>query len=116
MIQAAKALSTKPSVAGQAYFITNDDAQPFWRFLGDFLEPLGYGRPRIKLPFYPILMLAIIFEYLVRYHHDIFLLKNCETKFISPPKKSKFRQCSNYYKVYGVMILPGLLATDYAAL
>lgn len=68
MIQAAKALSTKPSVAGQAYFITNDDAQPFWRFLGDFLEPLGYGRPRIKLPFYPILMLAMIFEYLVRYH------------------------------------------------
>lgn len=64
-IMAAKALSTKPSVAGQAYFITNDDAQPFWRFLGDFLEPLGYGRPRIKLPFYPILMLAIIFEYLI---------------------------------------------------
>lgn len=53
-------------MAGQAYFITNDDAQLFWRFLGDFLEPLGYDRPRIKLPFYPILLLAIIFEYLVR--------------------------------------------------
>ena len=66
MLQAADALSTRPSVAGQAYFITNDDAQPFWRFLGDFLEPLGYGRPRIKLPFYPILLLAMIFEYLVR--------------------------------------------------
>ena len=68
MWQAADALSSRPSVAGQAYFITNDEAQPFWRFLGDFLEPLGYGRPRIKLPFYPILALAMLFEYMVRLH------------------------------------------------
>jgi sterol-4alpha-carboxylate 3-dehydrogenase (decarboxylating) len=52
-------------VAGQAFFITNDDARPFWGMLGDLLAGLGYGRPRIKLPFWLIFTLAAIFEYLV---------------------------------------------------
>ena len=56
---------TEKDVAGQAYFITNDDARPFWGMLGDLLVGLGYGRPRTKLPFWLIFMLAAIFEYMV---------------------------------------------------
>jgi sterol-4alpha-carboxylate 3-dehydrogenase (decarboxylating) len=36
---------------------------PFWGFMGDLLEGLGYGRPRIKLPALLILFLAIVFEW-----------------------------------------------------
>lgn len=28
-------------IGGQVYFITNDDARPFWGFLGDILQGLG---------------------------------------------------------------------------
>jgi len=54
-------------VAGRAYFITNDDAQPFWGFVGDVLQPLGYGRPRIKLPFSLVFFIACVFEFLVSF-------------------------------------------------
>ena len=52
-------------MAGQAYFITNDDARRFWDMLGDICEGLGYERPHIKLPYLLIFTLAAIFEYLV---------------------------------------------------
>ena len=67
-MQAAKALLADASVAGQAYFITNDDARPFWTFLGDILAGLGYGphlRPHTKLPYLLVFVMAAIFEYLV---------------------------------------------------
>lgn len=50
-IQAAEALGeggTASPLAGRAYFVTNCDPRPFWGFLGDVCEGLGYGRPRIR--------------------------------------------------------------------
>ena len=52
--------------AGQAYFITNNDPRPMWEFLGDLLEPLGYGRPRIRLPWLPLFLLALFMEWVVQ--------------------------------------------------
>ena len=46
--------------AGRPYFITNGDPRPFWGFMGDLLEGLGYGRPHIKLPFYPLFLIACV--------------------------------------------------------
>ncbi len=46
--------------AGRPYFITNGDPRPFWGFMGDLLEGLGYGRPHIKLPFYPLFVISIL--------------------------------------------------------
>mmetsp|Transcript_19239 Transcript_19239/g.58075 ORF Transcript_19239/g.58075 Transcript_19239/m.58075 type:complete len:359 (+) Transcript_19239:417-1493(+) len=64
-LQAAEKVAPGSPVAGRAYFITNDDAQPFWGFVGDVIEPLGYGRPRIKLPFYLVFFIACVFEFLI---------------------------------------------------
>ena len=67
-IQAAEALaspSQAAAVAGQAYFITNADPQPFWGFMGDVCEGLGYGRPRIHLPFALIYAIALFVQYVV---------------------------------------------------
>lgn len=50
-IQAADALAeggAQSAVAGKAYFVTNDDPRPFWGFMGDLCEGLGYGRPHIR--------------------------------------------------------------------
>ena len=50
-IQAAEALleaGPSSALAGKAYFVTNDDPRPFWGFMGDLCEGLGYGRPRIR--------------------------------------------------------------------
>ena len=60
-VSAARALSRgDAAVAGKAFFITNDDPRPFWTFMGDLLQPLGYGRPHIKLPFWPIYVVAVL--------------------------------------------------------
>ena len=64
-VQAAEALARVPKVAGQAYFITNAEPRPFWTFLGDFLEPLGYERPSRRLPWQLVFALAIIYEWII---------------------------------------------------
>lgn len=64
-IEAADALSLDSPLAGKAYFITNADPRPFWGFMGDVCEGLGYGRPHIKLPFYLVYFIALIVQYLV---------------------------------------------------
>jgi sterol-4alpha-carboxylate 3-dehydrogenase (decarboxylating) len=51
--------------AGKAYFITNDDPRPFWGMMGDICEGLGYGRPRIHLPYHLIMAVAYVVQYLV---------------------------------------------------
>ena len=48
------ARSKNITIAGKPYFVTNDDPRSFWGFMGDLLEPLGYERPRIRLPFWPL--------------------------------------------------------------
>ncbi|GLC45122.1 hypothetical protein PLESTB_001470900 [Pleodorina starrii] len=64
---AADAPDAAPSrVAGKAYFITNGEPRPFWGMMGDICEGLGYGRPRIHLPFLLVFVLALVFEWVVR--------------------------------------------------
>lgn len=65
---AAEELSLESRVAGQAYFITNDDPQPFWGFVGNMLEGLGYPpkmRPHIKLPYVLVYMIALLMQYII---------------------------------------------------
>ncbi|KAK9915040.1 hypothetical protein WJX75_003997 [Coccomyxa subellipsoidea] len=62
---AADLLAPGAKCAGKAYFITNADPQPFWRFLGDFLEPLGYARPSKKLPWRLIFAIAVIVQFII---------------------------------------------------
>ncbi|PNH01364.1 Sterol-4-alpha-carboxylate 3-dehydrogenase, decarboxylating [Tetrabaena socialis] len=62
---AAAALRPGSAVAGKPYFITNGEPKRFWGMMGDMCEGLGYGRPRIHLPYLLVLMLAMVFEYLV---------------------------------------------------
>lgn len=57
---AAKALDISSKAAGQVYFITNDETRTFWGTLGDFLEPLGFDRPRISIPFAVAYVIAFI--------------------------------------------------------
>lgn len=63
--QAADAM-TPTAVAGKAYFVTNQDPQPFWGMMGDVCGGLGYTRPHLRLPFLLILLVAAIFEYIIR--------------------------------------------------
>ena len=55
---ALAARGPRAAPAGRPYFITNGDPRPFWVFMGDLLAGLGYGRPHIKLPFYPLFLIA----------------------------------------------------------
>jgi nucleoside-diphosphate-sugar epimerase len=64
-MQAAKALSLDSPLAGNAYFITNADPQPFWRFTGDILEGLGYDRPSIRLPASLLYWLACLVSFVI---------------------------------------------------
>lgn len=63
-LAAARALADPekaPLVGGRPYFVTNDDPRPFWTFMGDLLEPLGYGRPHVNLPYWPLYIIACIY-------------------------------------------------------
>lgn len=64
-IQAAEKLSLQSPIGGQAYFITNDDPQLFWGFIGDLLEGLGYRRPYIHLPLLLVLIIAFILDWII---------------------------------------------------
>ena len=64
-MQAAEKLHLSSSIAGKAYFITNDEPIPAFTMFGEILEPLGYGRPRIRLPLLPIFLLALFLMYVV---------------------------------------------------
>ena len=63
--QADEALSRSSQAAGQAFFVTDGEPYPFWEFVGDILEPLGYGRPSISLPGPLIYGVAWIFQYIL---------------------------------------------------
>lgn len=65
-IAAAERLSPGSSVAGQAYFITNDETTLFWDQCGVLLGALGYPKPRICLPYYLCYSLAIIIEIVLK--------------------------------------------------
>lgn len=64
-LAAAEALRAGGPAAGKAFFVTNDDPQPFWGFMGDICEGLGYGRPRIPLPFALVMFIACLMQYII---------------------------------------------------
>ena len=67
-MQAAEALSLGSQVAGQAYFITNDDPQPFWGFADSILKGLDFPpklRPHIRLPYILVYLIALLMEYVI---------------------------------------------------
>jgi len=51
LLLADEHLGEGSAVAGQAYFITNGEPMPFWRFVRKVVEPLGYAGPRMRIPF-----------------------------------------------------------------
>ncbi|XP_020970303.1 3beta-hydroxysteroid-dehydrogenase/decarboxylase [Arachis ipaensis] len=46
-----------------AYFITNMEPIKFWEFMSLILEGLGYERPRIKIPAFVLMPIALLVEY-----------------------------------------------------
>lgn len=63
-IQADKALTTPESkLAGQAYFITNDENVPFWKHMGIILSALGYDPPSVCIPFIVCFIIASILDF-----------------------------------------------------
>ena len=51
--------------AGKPYFVTNDEPRPFWGFMGDLCDGLGYGRPRIHLPVFLVMLIAYLVQYII---------------------------------------------------
>lgn len=61
-IQAAEHLVPGSKVAGQAYFITNDETTLFWSQCGVILGKLGYPKPSVSIPFALCYVIATIVE------------------------------------------------------
>lgn len=60
---AEQALSSEiPSVAGEAFFITNKEPIVLWEFISNILGGLGYQRPRFRLPFKLVLFSVLLVE------------------------------------------------------
>jgi sterol-4alpha-carboxylate 3-dehydrogenase (decarboxylating) len=66
-------------VNGEAFFITNDEALPFWGFLGDMLVDLGYVRPYIGVPAVIIYIVGLIVGFV------LFLLRIVTLGFVNIP-------------------------------
>lgn len=68
VVQAADALTLQSRLAGQAYFITNHEPVKLWGFFDDVFKGFGFPdklRPHIHLPYFLILLLSFIFEYVI---------------------------------------------------
>lgn len=53
------------AVAVAVYFITNDDALPFWGFIGYLATPLCFPRPLVNLPLGVVRALVTIVQFLL---------------------------------------------------
>lgn len=62
-IKAAEHLSPGSAVAGQAYFITNDETTLFWEQCGTILGNLGYPVPSICIPYVVCYVFAALLEF-----------------------------------------------------
>lgn len=66
LLQAASQQKVQTSKAGgKAYFITNNDPKPFWGMMGDICQGLGYGSPRIHLPYMLVMAIACFVQYIL---------------------------------------------------
>lgn len=67
-VLAAEALldpARRARVSGRAFFVTNDDPRPFWAFMGDVVEGLGYPRPARHIPALPVYLVALLIHYVI---------------------------------------------------
>lgn len=64
-INAADKLTVGSPVAGQAYFITNDETTILWEHMALMLGSLGYDTPRIRIPFLLCYILASIIDFVL---------------------------------------------------
>lgn len=83
-IKAADHLAVNSPVAGQAYFITNDENTLFWEHMGVMLKGLGYPPPSVRIPFIVCFVLAAIVDL-------ILLLLSPIYKPAKPPNFTKQR-------------------------
>ncbi|KAK6930524.1 3-beta hydroxysteroid dehydrogenase/isomerase [Dillenia turbinata] len=75
IISAQEALdSHSVSVAGKAFFITNNEPVKIWAFVSDILEALGYQRPIIKLPARVVSIILSLVDWM---HEKSGAEKNC---------------------------------------
>jgi sterol-4alpha-carboxylate 3-dehydrogenase (decarboxylating) len=93
---------TPQCVAGKAYFITNQHPKPFWGMMGDVCGGLNYTRPHLKLPFLLIILIAFLFEYVIRpllkpfkTINSDFTVNRCEagTATVSATRDAKLDAC-----------------------
>jgi sterol-4alpha-carboxylate 3-dehydrogenase (decarboxylating) len=63
-LAALKLQDPQSPVAGQAYFITNDEPTPFWAFIGRLLTEFGSPRPERRISFAFAYLLAWFMELL----------------------------------------------------
>ena len=54
-----------PVLPSQAYNITNNSPLPFWDFMGQILEGLGYRAPSLHLPYWLVYFLSLLLHLLV---------------------------------------------------
>ncbi|PXF48193.1 3beta-hydroxysteroid-dehydrogenase/decarboxylase isoform 1 [Gracilariopsis chorda] len=62
-LRAADNLEPGSPIAGNAYFITNDETFLFWEHASIILEGLGYPKPSVRLPMALCFVLAAILEF-----------------------------------------------------
>lgn len=59
-LKAAEKLEPQSPVAGQAYFITNDETTLLWQHMGVILSALGYPKPEVRIPYLLCVILAAL--------------------------------------------------------
>jgi len=62
---AADKLVDGSKVAGEAYFITNDEPKGPWEIIGKAYQDLGFGKPYIVLPTFLMWYLSLFIDFLV---------------------------------------------------
>ena len=63
-IQIAKQLVATSPVCGKAYFVTDNHPLPLFEFMRPLIEGLGYGMPRLNIPYRPVLGFLRLWQYL----------------------------------------------------
>ncbi|BAT90849.1 hypothetical protein LR48_Vigan08g164800 [Vigna angularis] len=79
------------SVAGKAFFITNNEPIEFWEFLSLLLEGLGYRRPYVKLP----AKLAQYILSVLKWSHE-----KLGSRYFSYPLLVHFFQLASYTRTF----------------
>lgn len=63
-ISIAKHLVPGSPVCGKAYFVTDDKPLPLFEFMRPLIEGIGYGIPKLNIPYRPVLAFLRFWQYL----------------------------------------------------